>query len=46
MTDDQFLENAKKLRHWLDPIAREVAPDRFPYISSRSIAEEVDLVDT
>jgi hypothetical protein len=45
MTDDQFLENAKKLRHWLDAIAREVAPDRFPYISSRSIAEEVDLAD-
>ncbi len=45
MTDDQFLENARKVRDWLDPIAREVAPDRFPYISSRSIAEEVDLAD-
>ena len=45
MTDDQFLDNAKKLRHWLDAIAREVVPDRFPYISFRSIAEEVDLAD-
>jgi hypothetical protein len=45
VTDDQFLEHAKKLRHWLDSIAREVAPERWPYLSFRSIEEEVDLAD-
>jgi hypothetical protein len=44
-TDDLFLENASWLSDWIDPIARDVAPDRFPYISFRSIAEEVDLAD-
>jgi hypothetical protein len=44
-TDDEFLENAKRLRHWLDTIAREIAPERYPYLSFRSIAEEVDLAD-
>jgi hypothetical protein len=43
-TDDQFLENATKLRDWLDPIARRIAPDRWPFLSFRSIAEEADLV--
>jgi hypothetical protein len=44
-TDDQFLENAKELRHWLDPIARDVAPDRWPYLSFWSIADEAELAD-
>jgi hypothetical protein len=45
LTDDQFLENAKELRHWLDPIARDVAPDRWPYLSFRSIADKAELAD-
>ncbi len=44
-TDDQFLKNAKELRHWLDPIARDLAPDRWPYLSFRSIADEAELAD-
>ena len=44
-TDDLFLKNAKELRHWLDPIARDVAPDRFPYLSFRSIADKAELAD-
>jgi len=44
-TDDQFLKNAKELRHWLDPIARDVAPDRWPYLSFRSIADKAELAD-
>jgi hypothetical protein len=34
------------VRNWLDPIAREVVADRWPYLSFRSIAEEADLVET
>jgi len=44
-SDDQFLKTAQKLRVLLDPVARTVAPDRWPYISFRSLAEQAGLVE-
>jgi len=43
--DEEFLKVAQKLRELLDPIARHVAPDRWPYLSFRSIVEESELVE-
>ncbi len=39
-SDEKFLEAAPALGDLLDPVARQVAPDRWPYISFRSMAEQ------
>lgn len=39
-TDDEFLETVRRLRGLLDPVARRVAPDRWPYLSFRALAEQ------
>ncbi len=44
-SDEKFLETAQGLRDLLDPIARRVAPDRWPYISFRSMAEQSEPVE-
>ncbi len=44
-SDDKFLEAAQELRDLLDPVARQVAPDRWPYISFRSMAEQSEPVE-
>ena len=43
--DEVFLENAQKLHEFLDPVARQVAPDRWPYIYVRSLAEQSEPVE-
>jgi hypothetical protein len=45
-SDERFLENAQQLRGMLDPVARTVAPDRWPYLSFRSLAEQAETVET
>ena len=45
-SDDQFLENAHQLRPLLKAAARKVAPDRWPYLSFRSLAEQLELAET
>jgi hypothetical protein len=42
---DEFLKVAHRLRAILDPISRRVAPDRWPYLSFRPIAEPVEAVE-
>jgi hypothetical protein len=44
--DDEFLKVAQRLRAMLDPISRRVAPDRWPYLSFRPIAEPAEAVET
>jgi hypothetical protein len=44
-TDEHFLETAQTLRNLLDSAARRVAPDRWPYISFRSLAEQLEPVE-
>ena len=43
--DKDFLKAAHRLRANLDPIARRVAPDRWPYLSFRPIAEPAEAVE-
>jgi hypothetical protein len=44
--DDQtFLAAARNLRAVLGPIARRVAPERWPYISFRPVTEPAEAVD-
>jgi hypothetical protein len=43
--DERFLKTAQQVREWLDPVAREVCGDRWPYLSFRSIAEESEPVE-
>jgi hypothetical protein len=45
VSDEQFLENVQRLRDILDPVARTVAPDRWPYLSFRSLAEQAETVE-
>jgi hypothetical protein len=45
-SDDQFLQNAQRLRPLLDTVARQVAPDRWPYLSFRSLAEQLEPAET
>ena len=44
-SDEAFLGATPRLRKWLAEVARQVAPDRFPYISFRDLAEEEDEVE-
>ena len=44
-SDERFLENVDQLREMLDPVARAIAPDRWPYFSFRSIAEQAETVE-
>jgi hypothetical protein len=44
-SDERFLENAGHLRDMLDPVARAIAPDRWPYFSFRLIAEQAETVE-
>lgn len=44
-SDERFLEYARKLDDMLDPIAREIAPDRWPYLSFRSLAEQAEPLE-
>ncbi len=41
-SEEAFLGATPRLRELLDSVARQVAPDRFPYISFRDLAEEDD----
>jgi len=43
--DEEFLATAQTLRDLLDPVARRVAPDRWPYISFRSLSEQSEPVE-
>jgi len=43
--DETFLKAARRLRGILDPIARRVAPDRWPYLAFRPITEPVEAVE-
>ena len=43
--DDDFLKAAQRLRAVLDPIARRVDPDRWPYLSFRPITEPAEAVE-
>jgi len=43
--DDDFLKAARRLRAILDPIARRVDPDRWPYLSFRPITEPAEAVE-
>jgi hypothetical protein len=44
--DESFLKAARGLREILGPIARRVAPDRWPYPSFRPITEPAEAVET
>jgi hypothetical protein len=44
-SDEKFLETAQEFRDLLDPAARQVSPDRWPYISFRSMAEQSEPVE-
>ena len=44
-TEDRFLDSARKLDAFLQPIARAIAPDRWPYPSFRSLKEETEPVE-
>ena len=44
-SDAQFLETARKLHDLLDPVARTVAPHRWPYISFRALADQANPVE-
>ncbi len=41
--DERFLASARQIDELLDPAARRVAPDRWPYLSFRSLAEEAEI---
>jgi len=41
--DEQFLASARQMDELLDPAARRVAPDRWPYLSFRSLAEDAEI---
>jgi len=43
--DEDFLRAAQRLRAILDPIARRVDPDRWPYLSFRPITEPAEAVE-
>lgn len=43
--DEQFLEIAQKVGDLLDAVAREVVPDRWPYLYFRSLAEQSEPVE-
>ncbi len=43
--DEDFLEAAQRLRNPLEDVARQVAPDRFPYLSFRSLREQSEPVE-
>ena len=43
--DEDFLEAAQRLRNPLEDVAREVASDRFPYLSFRSLREQSEPVE-
>lgn len=43
--EDDFLNRAGELRPLLDAAARAAAPDRLPYVSFRSIAEQAELAE-
>lgn len=43
--DDDFLKAAQRLRAILDPIARRVDADRWPYLSFRPITEPAEAVE-
>ncbi len=43
--DDDFLNAAQRLRAIIDPIARRVEPDRWPYLSFRPITEPAEVVE-
>jgi len=44
-TDERFLRTAQDLSDFLDPVARTVAPDRWPYISFRALADQAEPVE-
>ncbi len=44
-SDERFLENAEQLGKMLDLVARALVPDRWPYLSFRSIAEQSEVVE-
>jgi hypothetical protein len=44
-TDARFLETAQTLQGLLHSAARRVAPDRWPYISFRSMAEQLESLE-
>jgi hypothetical protein len=44
--DEDFLRAARTLRDPLEDAAREVAPDRFPYLSFRSLLEQSEPLET
>jgi hypothetical protein len=44
-SDERFLENAQRLRELLDPVARMIAPERWPYLSFRSLVEQAQSVE-
>jgi hypothetical protein len=41
-SDEEFLKAARRLEKVINPIARRVAPDRWPYISFRPIKEPAE----
>jgi hypothetical protein len=43
-TDEQFLNCTRSLRPLIESTARTVASDRWPYVSFRSVGEQVELV--
>ena len=43
--DEDFLKSSHQLRAILDSLARRVAPDRWPYLSFRPIAEPAEAVE-
>ena len=43
--DEDFLKAAQRLEAILDPIARRVDPDRWPYLSFRPITEPAEAVE-
>jgi hypothetical protein len=43
--DETFLKSAQRLRALLDPVARRVSPDRWPYLSFRPIAEPAEAME-
>jgi len=46
VTDDHFFETVLRVQPRIDKLAREAAPDRFPYLSFRSLAEQRELTKT
>ncbi len=43
--DEMFLQNARKLRPLLKAVAQRTCPDRWPYLSFRSLAEQLQAAD-